>query len=127
MPEITVDKYYLENLKYRIEKLERKNSELKKELDKVSEEKNYAEFRIKNELEPRIKQEKIRYDFWVSQQTGEAECDHFCSTLDDLSDFIEEHSKFFEWEDANGDLYEKILYLIKNKEDDNIYYIEERD
>ena len=102
MPEITVDKYYLENLKYRIEKLERKNSELKKELDKVSEEKNYAEF------------------------TGEAECDLFCSTLDDLSDFIEEHSKFFEWEDADGNLYEKILYLIKNKEDDNIYYIKKR-
>lgn len=127
MSEITVDKYYLENLKYRIEKLKRKNSELKKELDKVSEEKSHAEFRIKNELEPRIEQEKRNYDFWVSQQTGEVECDYFCSTLDDLSDFIEEHSKFFEWEDANGDLYEKILYLIKNKDNDNIYYIEERD
>lgn len=125
---VQVDEYYLENLKYRIEKLKEANYKLHKELNKTLRDKDHAEFRIKTELEPRIKAEEIRYDFWVSQQTGERECDHFCSTIDELTDFVKkERPEFFEWEETENDLYAMILFLIKNQEDINIYSIEEKE
>ena len=88
-----------------------------------------AEFRIEHELEPRIKSERDRYDHWVSTNTGEAECDCFSSLVDDLIDFVEnpDNEKYMEWEDANGNLEQKILYLIKNRVDDDLYCIAEKD
>ena len=32
-----------------------------------------------------------------------------------------------DWDNRRGDLYCKILYLINNREDDEIYYIEEKE
>jgi hypothetical protein len=42
--------------------------------------------------------------------------------------FVEDtdNSKHMEWEDASGDLEQKILYLIKNRVDDDTYYITEK-
>jgi FtsZ-binding cell division protein ZapB len=44
---------------YRIEELKRENNKLSRDLEKV-------EYRVRNELEPRIKQEQRSYDNWVT-------------------------------------------------------------
>ena len=93
--------------------------ELKSETDK----RMSADFRIRTELEPRIKAERDSYDRWVSTDTGAEACDCFSSLLDELIEFVEENEKYMEWEDANGDLEQKILYLIKNRVDDGLYCI----
>ena len=71
-----------------------------------------AEWCIERELEPRIKAEKRAYDFWVSEDVGVRECEGFCDTLDDLVDMVQDNEVYFEWDAKDGDLYEKVLYLI---------------
>lgn len=125
MPEITVQKSYIDDLKYKISKLQDTISFLKQENRKLQEDCDYAEFRIRTELEPRIQQERTTYDFWVKQQTGEEQCDYFCSTIDKLCDYVDEQNEvFFDWDWGEGDVYEMILFLIKNREDIDIYKIE---
>lgn len=82
---------------------------------------------IENELEPRIKQERTSYDRWVSENTGYRACRCFESKLEDLINFVDENKEMLDWDDRRGDLYCKILYLINNREDDEIYYIEEKE
>lgn len=124
MPEITVQKSYIDNLKYEISKLQDTISFLKQEKRKLQEDYDNAEFRIRTELEPRIQQERTTYDFWVKQQTGEEQCDYFCSTIDKLCDYVDEQNEdFFDWDWDKGDLYEMILFLIKNREDIDKYKI----
>ena len=128
MANIIVNEDYIEHLKYKIENLSIQNYQLTKKLEQIADARDHAEFRIRTELEPRIKQEQRRYDFWVTQQTGEEQCDYFCSTIDKLCDYIDEQNeRFFEWEENDGDLYQMILYLIKNRTDIDIYKIEEKD
>lgn len=88
-----------------------------------------AEFRIEHELEPRIKSERDGYDRFVSQDTGERACESFSSLLDDMIDFVEnpDNEKYMDWEDANGNLEEKVLYLIKNRVDDDLYCITDKE
>ncbi len=87
-----------------------------------------AEWRIEKELEPRIKAEKDSYDRWVLTDTGERTCESFSGLIDELIDFVEnpDNKKYMEWEDANGDLEQKILYLIKSRVDDDLYCITEK-
>lgn len=126
MPEITVQKSYIDELKYKISKLQDTISFLKQENRKLQEDRDNAEFRIRTELEPRIKQERTTYDFWAKQQTGEEQCDYFCSTIDKLCDYVDEQNEgFFDWDRGEGDLYEMILFLIKNREDIDKYKISE--
>lgn len=126
MPEIIVQQSYIDDLKYKISKFQDIISSLKQENHKLQESKDHAEFRIRTELEPRIKQERTIYDFWAKQQTGEEQCDYFCSTIDKLCDYVDEQNEgFFDWEWDKGDLYEKILFLIKNREDIDKYRISE--
>lgn len=128
MSEITVQKSYIDDLKYEISKLQDTISSLKKENRKLQEDRDYAEFRICTELEPRIKQEERSYDFWITQQTGAEQCDHFEYLVDELCDFVDsEYPECFEWENPEGDLYDMILFLIKNKKDIDIYKIEEKE
>lgn len=73
-----------------------------------------AEWRIERELEPRIKAEERAYDLWLAEDVGVRECEGFCDTLDELVDMVQDsHEAYFEWDAENGDLYEKVLYLIK--------------
>lgn len=128
MPEIIVQQSYIDDLKYKISKLQDTISFLKQENHKFQEERDHAEFRILTELEPRIKQEKRSYDFWITQQTGAEQCDHFKYLVDELCDFVDsEYQEYFEWENTEGDLYDMILFLIKNKKDIDIYKIEEKE
>lgn len=126
MPEITVRKSYIDDLKYKISKLQDTISFLKQENRKLQEDRDHAEFRIRTELEPRIQQERTTYDFWAKQQTGEEQCDYFCSTIDKLCNYVDEQNEsFFDWEWDKGDLYEMILFLIKNREEIDEYRISE--
>lgn len=91
----------------------------KEDLESERDKRIHAEWRIKNELDPRIKAERDSYDRWVSQDTGAEACDSFSSLIDEMIDFVEDPDikKYMDWEDANGDLEEMILYLIRNKDD----------
>jgi len=60
--------YYYRELKRKYEKLEEK-------YDKTYSDLNHAEFRIENELIPRIKREERSYDNWVTSG-GSDECYH---------------------------------------------------
>lgn len=127
MAEILVDEYYIERLKNKIENLERKISNLNQENKTLQDSVDHAEYRIRTELEPRIKQEQRCYDYYVSQQTGERECDHFTSTIDKLCDFVDENKQYFDWDEYDGDLYQMILWLINMRDDINHFYIGEYD
>lgn len=124
MAEILVDSYYIERLKDKIDKLSSQVHKLNRELKKTAKDRDHAEFRIRTELEPRIKQEQKSYDFWIKQQTGEEQCDYFCSTIDELCDYVDEQNEgFFDWDWYKGNLYEMILFLIKKREDIDKYEI----
>lgn len=72
-----------------------------------------AEWRIERELEPRIKAEERAYDMWLAEDTGARECECFCDKLDELINMVEDDEKYFDWESEDGDLYERVLCLIK--------------
>lgn len=73
-----------------------------------------AEWRIERELEPRIKAEERAYDLWLAEDTGARECECFCDKIDELVDMVEDTNEvYFDWDYKDGDLYEKVLYLIK--------------
>lgn len=101
----------------------------KKDLQLEIDRRSSAEYRIERELEPRIKAEKDSYDRWVSQDTGAEACDYFSSLIDQLIEFVEnpDNEKYIDWEDADGDLEQKILYLIKSRADDDLYCITSKD
>lgn len=101
----------------------------KEDLQLERDRRSSAEWRIEKELEPRIKAERDGYDRFVLTDTGERACESFSSLIDELIDFIEDpyNEKYMEWEDANGDLEQKILYLIKNRVDDDLYCITEKE
>lgn len=63
---IEISKEEYEELKYKILELRKENERLEKRLDLALSLKETAEFRIRNELEPRIKRENRAYDNWVS-------------------------------------------------------------
>lgn len=127
MEKVEVDKYYLERLEYLYKQRGYKIDELNKTIESLQQAKDHSDFIIRTELEPRIKQEKRSYDVYVSQATGERECEHFVNTIDNLEDFIKEHKPCFEWDELSNDLYAVILYLLKNREDveSGYYYIAE--
>ena len=124
---IEVDESYIEDLKWKLEQSRMRCANLELQLDKAKEENSSLDFRIRTELEPRIKQEERCYDLWVSQQTGAEECEHFSGLVEDMIDFVKEHDGCFDWGDPDGDLESMILFLICNREDANIFYIEEKD
>lgn len=124
---IEVDEDYIAELKWKLEQSRIRCANLEAELDKAKDENSSLDFRIRTELEPRLKQEAHSYDLWVSQQTGAEECEHFSSLVEDMIDFVKEHDGCFDWGDPNGDLEGMILYLIYRREDANTLYIEEKD
>lgn len=124
---VEIDKYELERLQYQLSKYKEKCADLEKQLYQERDRNSHLQFRIDNELEPRIKQERTSYDRWVSENTGYRACRCLESKLEDLINFVDENKEMLDWDDRRGDLYCKILYLINNREDDEIYYIEEKE
>lgn len=124
---VEIDKYELERLQWQLSKYIGKCADLEKQLEKEKEQNCCLQFRIYNELEPRIKAERNSYDRWVSEDPGCRACECFESKLDGLIAFVDENKDMFDWEDRCGDLFCKILYLIKNRDDDDIYYVEDKE
>lgn len=123
---IEVDESYIEDLKWKLEQSRIRCANLELQLDKAKEENSSLDFRIRTELEPRIKQEERCYDLWVSQQTGAEECEHFSGLVEDMIDFVKEHGGCFDWGDTSGDLESMILFLICHREDIGIFFIDEK-
>ena len=45
---------------------------------------------------------------------GARECECFCDKLDELVDLVKDTNEvIFDWDYKDGDLYDKVLYLIK--------------
>ena len=101
----------------------------KEDLESERDRRSSAEWRIEKELEPRIKAERDSYDRFVLTDTGERACESFSSLIDGLIDFIEDpyNKKYMDWEESDGNLEQKILYLIKNRVDDDLYCIIEKE
>ena len=73
-----------------------------------------AEWRIERELEPRIKAEKRAYDLWIAKDDGAEECECFYDKVDELVNLVKDNREvIFDWDYKDGDLYEQVLYLIK--------------
>lgn len=124
---IEIDEYDLKRLQWQLDEYKSKIAKLEKQLNSEIDKTNHLQFRVDTELEPRIKAEHASYDRWVTEDPGCRACECFESKLDDIIDFVDENKEMFDWEDNCGDLYCKILYLIKNRADDDIYYIEEKE
>lgn len=60
----TIEEKY-ENLKYKYEKLQKEYADLRENYKKIDDELYHANFRIKHELEPRIKSEQRSYDNYI--------------------------------------------------------------
>lgn len=124
---VEIDDYELWWLKHQLNEYKDKCADLEKQLDQAQDENNHLQFRVDNELEPRIKAEHTAYDYWVTEDPGCRACEHFESKLDDLINFVDENEEMLDWEDNRGNLSCKILYLIKHRNEDGIYYIEEKE
>lgn len=104
---------YIRDLKYTIEKQQRKIQELNEILQKEQDTKRHYEFRIETELEPRIRQEEAAYDNWVLTDTGVEASECFEDMVDELIDMVKDNPVYFEWDSCEGDIYQMILCLIR--------------
>ena len=120
---VEINEHELWRLKDQLSQYKQKCADLEKQLDQAQDENNHLQFRVDNELEPRIKAEHNSYDRWATTDKGAEACECFESKIDDLINFVDENLEMFDWEDSCGDLSCKILYLIKHRDEDNIYYI----
>lgn len=121
---VEIDEHELWQLKEQLNKYKQKYADLEKQLDQAQNENTHLQFRIDTELEPRIKAEHDSYDRWVTTDRGAEACECFEYKLDDLIGFVDENLEMFDWEDRFGDLSQKILYLIKHRDEDELNHIE---
>lgn len=113
---IEIEDRYIEELKYKIRELKEENAKLSEKLRLAEQYKEHLSFRIKNELEPRIKAEERAYDAYVLTDHAAEAADSFCDKVDELVEMVQDNDNYFVWDDSDGDLYEKVLSLIKNKD-----------
>ena len=113
---IEIEDRYIEELKYKIRELKEENANLSEKLRLAEQDKEHLSFRIKNELEPRIKAEERAYDAYVLTDHAAEAADSFCGKVDELVEMVQDNDNYFVWDDSDGDLYEKVLSLIKNKD-----------
>lgn len=108
----------IKKLKNKIYDLQRTISDLRSELQKEQFLREQSEYRIKTELEPRLKQEARSYDAYVTTDWALEASEDFGCKVDDLVEFIEKYpDTYFEWGDPKGNLYERILYTITHNEE----------
>lgn len=111
------DFYTKENF---IDEINKLNQEIVNLRNQVKNERDMVDslgFRIKDELEPRLRREAASYDAWVSCDRSAEDCDGFDYHVGALEDYVDAHPEW-DWGDGAGraDLAEKILYLIQNKQ-----------
>ena len=105
----------LECEKYEVARLKREKQELKEQLDKLRLDKEGLEFKIKQELEPRLRQEAACYDAYVSYDKSAEACENFVYKVDELIEMVKENPDYYAFEDRGGDTVEKILWMIKQE------------
>jgi hypothetical protein len=71
-----------------------------------------AEFRIEHELEPRIKQEKRAYDFYVTTDRSAEWCDTFDCRVNELVDMFDDDFDFSAFDFDGDDIVSKVAKLI---------------
>lgn len=109
----------LECEKYRVSQLKREKQELEEQLSKLRLDKEGLEFKIKQELEPRLKQEAACYDAWVSYDKAAEACENFVYKVDELVEMVKENPEYYAFENRDGDTVEKILWVIKQEMERN--------
>lgn len=90
----------------------------REDVEKEKEKRTSAEFRIENELEPRIKAEKRAYDSYVTTDRSAEWCDCFDCRVNELIDMFDDDFDFsvfdFDGDDV-GSKIAKIIYQSKLK------------
>ena len=71
-----------------------------------------AEFRIENELKPRIKAEERAYDFYVTTDRSAEWCDAFDCRVNELVDMFDEDFDFDAFDFDGDDIVSKVAKLI---------------
>lgn len=71
-----------------------------------------AEFRIEQELEPRIKEEKRGYDLYVTTDRCAEWCDSFNCRVNELVDMFNENLDFSTFDFDGNDIVSKVGKLI---------------
>ena len=105
----------VELLENKINKLIEENRLLKEENQKLFFKNESLDFRIRNELEPRLKREANSYDAWVSYDKSAEVCEIFENKVEELVDMVKENPAYFAFENADGDVVERVLYCIKKE------------
>ena len=105
----------VELLENKISELLNENFLLKEENQKLFFKNESLDFRIRNELEPRLKQEACSYDTWVGYDKSAEACETFESKVEELVDMVKEEPEYFAFENADGDVVERVLYCIKKE------------
>lgn len=107
----------IDNLEYEIRHLRRDTEILEGKLKEAQQEKDSLSFRIRNELEPRLRQEQKSYDAWVATDSSAEGWEHWQALLDEMVAMVEDNPAWFDWETQTGNLDERILYLIKHQDE----------
>ena len=105
----------VELLENKINKLIEENRLLREENQNLSSKNESLDFRIKQELEPRLKQEACSYDAWVGYDKSAEACEAFVDKVEELVAMVKEEPEYFTFENADGDVVERVLYCIKKE------------
>ena len=84
----------------------------KKDLQNERDKRCSAEFRIENELEPRIKAEERAYDRYVTTDRSAEWCDAFDFHVNELVDMFDEDFDFSVFDFDGDDVVSKVAKLI---------------
>lgn len=84
----------------------------REDFEKEQEKRTSAEFRIENELEPRIKAEERAYDSYVTTDKSAEWCDCFDCRVNELIDMFDDDFDFFVFDFDGDDIVSKIAKII---------------
>lgn len=84
----------------------------REDYEKEKEKRNSAEFRIENELEPRIKAEERAYDSYVTTDRSAEWCDCFDCRVNELIDMFDDDFDFSVFDFDGDDVVSKIAKII---------------
>lgn len=84
----------------------------REDLEREKDKRNSAEFRIENELVPRIKQEQRSYDFYVTTDRSAEWCDAFDYHVNELVDMFDDDFDFSAFDFDGDDIVSKVAKLI---------------
>lgn len=87
-------------------------SKYKEDLQRERERRSSAEFRIENELEPRLKQEGMAYDRWVSTDRAYEWCDTLDFRVNEVVEMFEEDFDWSQFDFDGDDIASKVAKLI---------------